>query len=434
MFSKNVLASILAVASLSTASAQNLDPRGIYFNRFTGSFNGTEYFQITPINGSTTNFRIADLYGGGFTGTIDGFGNISIPNTNPPGSFSDPDNFIIFPFNGQFTFDSNRVPTTTVDFPLTLDSPQTANSLLAGQWSNTLRFINPETGQLGAPGTEIITVDLDGPRVKITDPGGAFFQGIFENGLQAGFRVLQNPTFPVPTGDFAAFPGPGTNTGQDVLGELSMININQFRASFLLQTRTALGNQSQSLVEFEATRLNPLAVGDANGDGFVDGLDEAIVDSLQGLSFEDGNYNLAADVNADGLINGTDLELYRGKFTDLGNQLVGDFAPTFSASGSLAPGASFALSFSNMPESTTAFAFFGTTAINVPFFGGTLVPSGTTLVKFPTPAISTNTFVINASLAPGLPTGTQIYGQAWFADPGGVQGASATNALLLETP
>ena len=434
MFRNFALACSLSLASFSAVSAQNIDPRGIYFNRFTGSFNGTEYFQITPVNGSSTNFNIRDIFGGGFMGTIDANGNIIIPGASPNGSFSDPDHFKIFPFNGQFVFDNNRVPTTTVDFPLILDSAMTANPLLAGQWFNTLRFINPETGQMGAPGTEIITVATNGTSIRITDPAGAFFQGVFENGLQAGFRRLNNPSAGTPTGDFASFPGSATNAGQDLLGELNMISINEFRASFLLQTRTPLGNQTQSLVEFQATRLNPLAIGDVDGDGNVDSVDEAIVASLQGVTFEDSTYNLAADNNTDGIIDAIDLELYRGKFVDLGNQLVGDFAPVFSGSGSLAAGAAFALSFTDMPESTTAFLFFGTSTINLPFFGGTLVPSGTTLIHFQTPAISTDTFVINGSLAPGLPTGTQIFGQAWFTDPGGPQGASATNALLLETP
>ena len=40
------LTGILAVLlSCSFLSAQDIDPRGIYFNRFVGQFNGTEWFQ-----------------------------------------------------------------------------------------------------------------------------------------------------------------------------------------------------------------------------------------------------------------------------------------------------------------------------------------------------------------------------------------------------
>ena len=301
---------LLSVAVAAPVSAQGIDPRGIYFNEFTGAFDGTEWFQVTPVGSSTTTFNIRDIYGGGFTGTVNANGDIMIPGIQMDGFFSGPDDFVIFPFGGQFTFTSNRVPTTSVDFPLILESPQAANPLLDGQWFNTLRFFDPQTGQPGPPGTEIITVSTTGNRVRITDPSGLFFQGIFEDGLTAGFRALNNPNFGTPTGDFAAFPGSFTNIGQDLLGEMNMIDINNFRASFLLQTRQPLGSQTQSVVEFVAVRQNPLAQGDANGDGNVDAADVQIVTNLQGVTFEDGTYNLAADINADGVIDATDLAFF----------------------------------------------------------------------------------------------------------------------------
>ncbi|MDB2686936.1 hypothetical protein N9Y42_06960 [Mariniblastus sp.] len=295
---------------VSSVAGQDIDPRGIYFNRFNGQFSGTEFFQVTPVDGSTTQFDIRDIYGGGFRGTIDAAGTIVIPGESMDGMFSDPDNFEIFPFDGGFTFSSNRIPTTTVDFPLTLESPRPANPLLNGQWNNTLRSINPETGAMGTPGTEIITITTTGNLVRITDPNGLFFQGVFEDGLTAGYRVVANPSFAAARGIFATFPGSSTNTGQDLLGEMNMISINEFRASFMLQTRTPLGNQNQVLFEFEATRVTPFAEGDANGDGAVDSADETIVSDLQGATFEDDNYDLAADINSDGVINDVDLNFY----------------------------------------------------------------------------------------------------------------------------
>ena len=135
---------LIAAGSLGTTYAQGIDPRGIYFNDFVGSFNGTEWFQVTPNGSSTTSFNVRDIFGGGFTATINANGDIIIPGEPIDGSFSDADNFVIFPFNGQFTFTSNRVPTTTVDFPLILDSPMDANPLLAGEWNNQLRFYDPQ--------------------------------------------------------------------------------------------------------------------------------------------------------------------------------------------------------------------------------------------------------------------------------------------------
>jgi len=95
-----------------------------------------------------------------------------------------------------------------------------------------------------------------------------------------------------------------------LLGEMNMVSINEFRASFMLQTRTRLGNQNQVLFEFQATRVNPYAEGDANGDGVVDSADEMRVDDLQGTTFEDDNYDLAADINSDGVINLVDSNFY----------------------------------------------------------------------------------------------------------------------------
>ena len=118
MFQRYFLMLLATCFLLSPVMGQDIDPRGIYFNRFVGNFNGTEWFQVTPVPGSPNQFNIRDIYGGGFVGTITADGTVIISGASMNGSFSDPDNFVIFPFNGQFTFTSNRVPTTTVDFPI----------------------------------------------------------------------------------------------------------------------------------------------------------------------------------------------------------------------------------------------------------------------------------------------------------------------------
>ena len=331
---RQILACCVGLSVLaSSAVGQDIDPRGIYFNRFSGQFSGTELFQVTPVSGSTTQYDIRDIYGGGFRGTIDAAGNIVIPGESRDGMFSDPDNFQIFPFDNAFTFTSNRIPTTTVNFPLTLESPRPANPLLNGQWNNTFRSINPETGRFVARDIEIVTVTTDGNTVRITDPNGLFFQGVFEDGLTAGYRVVANSNFATPAGIFATFPGSSTNTNQDLLGEMNLISINEFRASFILQSRTRLGNQSQVLFEFQATRVNPFAEGDANGDGVVDSADETIVRDLQGIAFDDDNYNLAADINSNGAIDILDLNFFcvAGDVNQDGEIDFHDIAPFITA-------------------------------------------------------------------------------------------------------
>lgn len=314
MFKTTIMTCVVLATLSVTAMAQDIEPGGIYFNRFTGPFNGTELFEVTQVNGNTFNMR--DIYGGGFTGTITPEGIVTIPGFPNNGMFSDADNFVIFPMfgGGTFTFNSNRVPTTSVNFPLRLQSARPAESTLAGQWTNSLTVINPETGQINGTGNEFINVTVNGNTVRITDPNGLFFQGVFENGRNAGFRVISNPFFGTPPLAFRTFPGSSTNIGQDLLGEMNMISINEFRATFMLQSRQQLGNQSQMLFEFQAVRTQPLEIGDVDGDGDVDGEDFAVVLTLQGTDVEDNAYLLAADVNNDDVIDQLDLDFFDVSF------------------------------------------------------------------------------------------------------------------------
>lgn len=287
-----------------------IDPRGIYFNRFSGGFSGTEWFQTIPIAG-TNRFSLNDIFGGGFNATITPDGIITLDGGVGDGSFSDPDNYIIMPNLGgtDFTFVNNRAPMTTVDFPLQLESPRPANAILAGDWDNVLQTINPETGAIGAPANELLVLSTDGNTLRITDPGGLFFQGVFENGVQVAFRRID----PDPNGVFASFPGSDINFNQDMLGETTFLNTNEFVAFFLLQTRAPLGSQDQQMFRFTATRSDPLPFGDVNGDRVVNMDDRLLIEAQLGLGLEDDAYNLAADLDNNGMINNNDLALFDGE-------------------------------------------------------------------------------------------------------------------------
>jgi len=293
------------------ASAQDdIDPRGIFFNSFTGSFSGTEWFQTTPIAGANR-FSLNDIFGGGFLGTITAEGMITLDGGLGSGSFSDPDNYVVMPNLGGtvFTFTNNRAPLTTPDFPLQIDSPRPANTLLAGTWSNDLQVINPQTGVISAPATELLTLTTVGNSLRITDPTGLFFQGVFENGVQVAFRRI----VPDPAGVFASFPDSDINFPQDMLGETIFLNVNEFVSFFLLQSRDPLGSQAQQMFRFTATRVNPLSLGDVNGDGMVNMDDRELIETQLGLDIEDDGFNLAADLNADGVISAVDLVLFDGE-------------------------------------------------------------------------------------------------------------------------
>ena len=188
------------------------------------------------------------------------------------------------------------------------------------------------------------------------------------------------------------------------------------------------------VVEFNATRLVPLAEGDANGDGLVDGADEAIVSGLQGVDFTDSDYNLAADINADGVIDGLDLAFFVGEFIELDGQLAGATAPTLTGSGSLGANADFTLTFGDFPLGAPGFLVIGLTEFNDPLLGGILVPFPDFVVPITAPANASQAFEIDAGFGPGVASGTELFNQAWYIDASGPQGLTATNGLLLRTP
>lgn len=121
-----------------------------------------------------------------------------------------------------------------------------------------------------------------------------------------------------------------------------------------------------------------------------------------------------------------------GQFIDLGNGLAGNFAPTLSGSGSLAPGGNFDLDLAGMPPFTSGPLFVGFVLLNAPFKGGTLVPVPTLSVTLPT---VTGSFTLGPNtMPPAVPSAFSIYLQAWFPDAGASQGVDATNGLQLLTP
>ncbi len=295
-------------AGASSAPGGGVDPRGIYHNAFSGSFSGTEWFQVVPIAG-TDRYRTADIFSGGFNATIDGAGNVTLDGGVGSGSFSSPDAWVITPTLGgsTFTFDSVRVPDTTVEFPLRLDSPSPANPIFSGAWTNSLQTLNPRTGAVMASGTESLTILSTGTTLRITDPGGLFFQGVFESPTTVGFRSISpNPSDP----NFASFPGSSSNIGQDMLGRVTVEGVNDLVAVFLLQTRAPLGSQSQAVFRFTMTRTTPLPAGDLDGDADVDSDDRTLFLAQLGMSASDDGFNVAADLDGDGAVGAADLAIF----------------------------------------------------------------------------------------------------------------------------
>lgn len=119
-------------------------------------------------------------------------------------------------------------------------------------------------------------------------------------------------------------------------------------------------------------------------------------------------------------------------FVDLGHALAGAAgAPILDLTGTLVGGAPFGLSITNMASSSTVFIIAGSTAVNSPLLGGLLVPSPDVLLGAPTGAGS---LAFGLPWPLGLPSGTQVFVQAWVQDATGPFGASATNAIVGTTP
>lgn len=291
-----------------TLGQNDINPNGMFFNRFSGGFPGTEWFQTFPIEG-TNRFRMADIFNGGFSATITADGVITLDNGIGGGSFSEPDRYVINPNIGGtgFTFVCNRAPFTGPDFPLMLQDARPSNSLFSGTWVNQRERVDPEFGTVTALGEEMLTLLNSGTTLRITDPGGGFFQGVYENGKTIVFRrIVPEPTDP----RFASYPGSSLSLQQNLIGVVRFLSINEFEAVFLLQTRAPLGSQNQNIFRYRAQREIPLAPGDIDGNGSVDANDRALIVQQLGLTVEDDGYNLAADLDLDDDIDNDDLMLF----------------------------------------------------------------------------------------------------------------------------
>jgi hypothetical protein len=118
---------------------------------------------------------------------------------------------------------------------------------------------------------------------------------------------------------------------------------------------------------------------------------------------------------------------------DLGLGLAGVHGvPELAGGGPLTAGSATSLLLSDALASAPAFFVVGASAVNLPLFGGTLVPSPH-MVK---PVV---TDASGAAALAGVPwpsgaSGGQIYAQAWILDPAAPAGVAASNALAGLAP
>lgn len=133
--------------------------------------------------------------------------------------------------------------------------PQSGNPELAGSWQCLTRSFDPRTGAAIGGGKEKLVISVAGSTLRITDPAGLYFQGVFAGDRSVVFRVTDGE--PPRTRQFATIAGSAINFDQDMLGQVIFPADDHLTATFLLQSRAPLGKQVQRLITFDARRLAP---------------------------------------------------------------------------------------------------------------------------------------------------------------------------------
>jgi hypothetical protein len=119
-------------------------------------------------------------------------------------------------------------------------------------------------------------------------------------------------------------------------------------------------------------------------------------------------------------------------WTDLG-QALGNArrTPKLSGDDRLVASARTRWRLSSAEENSLGVLAMGTSAVNLPLFGGILVPSLDATALLVTDTIGTAAFELQW---PGPLPGVQVWAQAWVLDATGPQGFTASNGLWLRAP
>lgn len=119
----------------------------------------------------------------------------------------------------------------------------------------------------------------------------------------------------------------------------------------------------------------------------------------------------------------------RTGFSDVGFALAGtNGAPSLVAECDQVGGELVTYRLSGALPNANAFWVIGSSAVNAPLFGGTLVPSADIIVPA-VPLGPTGEIELLLTWPVGLPPGFTFYYQFWVLDPGGPEGLSASNAI-----
>lgn len=122
------------------------------------------------------------------------------------------------------------------------------------------------------------------------------------------------------------------------------------------------------------------------------------------------------------------IDFNNSAFADVGAGKLGTNGfPRLAGTGLLTASGQNTLALSSAKPLSPAALFFGTSAINAPFKGGTLVPSPMLLNFFTTDGGGAVTLPF--TWPTGIPAGVSVYWQYWITDAGATFGFSSSNAL-----
>lgn len=146
------------------------------------------------------------------------------------------------------------------------------------------------------------------------------------------------------------------------------------------------------------------------------------------------------DVSADGLAitgwgnSGAWFVKVASPWTDLGNGLAGSAGvPLLAGEGNLQPGSDLVLTLSGAAAAAPATLVAGFSLLGAPFKGGVLVPSpGLLLAGLATDAAGG--LLLAGTWPAGVPSGLDLFFQAWVADAGASAGLAASNAVRAAVP
>ena len=107
--------------------------------------------------------------------------------------------------------------------------------------------------------------------------------------------------------------------------------------------------------------------------------------------------------------------------------------PVLTGEGLLTAGSPVTFRLSRTAASAPVGLIAGLSRVDVPFYGGTLVPAPT-LVLTGLSTDASGKLVIASTWPAGVPSGTKLYVQEWIADPAAPFGVAGSNALECVAP